>query len=244
MGGRGQGLSCHQPGSSFHLTNGRDPKGYILRDGQETPAKNSCLALLCVCAVVGLGGEFPGLRMRGSLPQGALDIWRQEGAQAHGIWSGCLTVPTPGHGPGSRRNPTQGRDDKLHQAAHAVLPSGHSVQRAGLPGKCPAFWEQEAAVYHQENAGGGAEGAHRLFLSQQEGWGPFGWRVFSVICPLLRVMEAQGASQATYPGLVRSSVRPSVAVEGRSAQPPERKIPRSADFSSTLPVLSASTPTT
>lgn len=58
VGGRGRGLSCQQPGSSFHLTNGRDPKGYILRDGQETPAKNSCLALLCVCTVVGLGGEF------------------------------------------------------------------------------------------------------------------------------------------------------------------------------------------
>lgn len=58
MGGRGRGLSCQQPGSSFHLTNGRNPKCYILRDGQETPAKNFCLALLCVCTVVGSGGEF------------------------------------------------------------------------------------------------------------------------------------------------------------------------------------------
>lgn len=158
--------------------------------------------------------------MRGSLPQGAPDIWRQEGAQPHSIWSGCLTVPTPGHGPGSRRNPTQGRDGELHQAAHAVLPSGHSVQHAGLPGKLPAFWEQEAAVYHQENAGGGAEGAHRLFLSRQEGWGLFGWRVFSVIYSLLRVVEAQGASQATYPGLVRPSVRPSSCCGGEVSAAP------------------------
>lgn len=148
----------------------------------------------CVCVIVGVGGEFPSPRMRGSLPQGTPDSWRQEGARPRGIWSGCLTVPTPGHGPVSRRNPTQGRDGELHQAAHAALPSGHSGQPAGLPGKRPAFWEQEAAVYHQENAGGGAEGAHRLFLSWQEGWGLFGWTVLSVVCPLLRVVEVQGAS--------------------------------------------------
>lgn len=37
-GGRGRELSC-QPSSSFHLTNGTDPKGHILRDGEETPAE-------------------------------------------------------------------------------------------------------------------------------------------------------------------------------------------------------------
>lgn len=105
MGGRGRGLSCQQPGSSFHLTNSRDPKGYILRDGQETPAKNSCLALLCVCAVVGLGGEFSQFEdVREPAPgcSGHLEAGR---CPSRGIWSGCLAVPTPGHSPGSRRNP-------------------------------------------------------------------------------------------------------------------------------------------
>ena len=93
-----------------------------------------------------------------------------------------MAVPTPGHGPGSRRNPTQGRDGEFHQAARGMLPSGHSAQRAGLPGKLPAFWEPEAAVYHQENTGGGAEGAHRLFLSRQDGW---------MESPLCRLPSAQ-----------------------------------------------------
>lgn len=46
------------------------------------------------------------------------------------------------------------------------------VHYAGLPRKIPAFWEQEATIYHQENMGwrGWGGGAHRLFLSWQEGW--------------------------------------------------------------------------
>lgn len=58
------------------------------------------------------------------------------------------------------------------QAGHVVLcgarmpPTGHSVHNAGFPGKCPAFWEQEAAIYHQKNAGGGW---CRLSLSCRKG---------------------------------------------------------------------------
>lgn len=39
-------------------------------------------------------------------------------------------------------------------AASCQLPSGRSVHYVGLPRKTPAFREQEATIYHQENVGG------------------------------------------------------------------------------------------
>lgn len=75
-------------------------------------------------------------------------------------------------------------------AGHAVprgvrtLPTGCSFHHAGFPSKLPAFWEQEAAIYHQENAGGGGFCVHRLSLKWQEGRDSSGWKVVSVICPL------------------------------------------------------------
>lgn len=39
-----------------------------------------------------------------------------------------------------------------------TLPTSRSVRYAGLLRKTPAFWEQEATIYHQENAVGGNAG--------------------------------------------------------------------------------------
>lgn len=91
---------------------------------------------------------------------------------------------------------------------------GHSGQPAGLPGKRSAFWEQEAAVYHQETQGRGRGGAQAVpELAGRVGL--FGWTVLSVVCPLLRVVEVQGPARP--PG--SKPVRPSSCCGGRSASP-------------------------
>lgn len=62
VGRRGDRMRLnHQPGSSFYPANGRDPRGHILRDGEETPADSPLVQKpawpCCVCVVLGLWGE-------------------------------------------------------------------------------------------------------------------------------------------------------------------------------------------
>lgn len=52
-------------------------------------------------------------------------------------------------------SPTKWPGRASYAAWVMVLLTGCSAQRAALPSKLPALWEQEAAVYHQENMGAG-----------------------------------------------------------------------------------------
>lgn len=113
-----------QLGSSLRLTSGRDRKGYILRDGEETPAeipRHKSLPGLAVCVFVVLQGSLegenvPSPRKLGNLPQNTLDIWGQDRAWPWGIWNGSLAMAHPMSSTVVQGKPNPGQRCKSHQA--------------------------------------------------------------------------------------------------------------------------------
>lgn len=75
-----------------------------------------------------------------------------------------------------------------------TLLTGHLVHYAGLLRKIPAFWEQEATIYHQENVGGREWGRYAQAVPELAGRVALVWIESPLSSALCSVTEALGAS--------------------------------------------------
>lgn len=122
---------------------------------QKIPGTEPYLALL-MCLCNSWGGGYSKSEKLGNLhrmpPTPGADGVR------HPEW-GLGHTPSSGLGCGSggaqcgmeRASPTNSQAGHTVPCGVRTLPTCHSVYHAGFLSKLPVFWEQEAAIYHQEN---------------------------------------------------------------------------------------------